>query len=130
MQGVADRIGLVVYLDHNTWVALMRGSWGKTEFPREFAALTKVVERVRSNEHIVPLSFANIYEIAGIIEPVRRANMARVQSLISASRVLRGRRRISIETLTAYIAGKHLIKHSEPGERWFLSDLWFEAAGD
>ena len=50
----------IVYLDQNAWVALARGSWDKAEFPREHAALTKVVERVRSNKIIVPLSFANI----------------------------------------------------------------------
>jgi len=120
----------IVYLDQNAWVALARASWDKTEFPREYAALTKVVERVRSNEIIVPLSFANIYETAKINDPVRRATMARAQSLISAGRVFRGRRRILTETLTAYIAGKNSIAHPAPGERWFLSDLWFEAASD
>lgn len=120
----------IVYLDQNAWVALARGSWDKAKFAREHAALTKVVERVRSNEIIVPLSFANIYETAKINDPVRRATMARVQSLISAGRVFRARRRILTETLTAYIADKHSIAYPAPGERWFLSDLWFEAAGD
>lgn len=81
----------IVYLDQNAWVALARGSWDKTEFSLEHAALTKVMERVRTNEIMVPLSFANIYETAKINDPVRRATMARAQSLISAGRVFRGR---------------------------------------
>nr|WP_047169299.1 hypothetical protein [Sphingomonas sp. Y57] len=120
----------IVYLDQNAWVALARGSWDKSEFPREHAALTKVVESVRSNEILVPLSFANIYETAKINDPVRRAMMARAQSLISRGRVFRGRRRILTETLAAYIAEKKAIEYSTPDENWFLSDLWFEGAGD
>jgi hypothetical protein len=120
----------IVYLDQNAWVALARGSWDKSEFPREHAALTKVVESVRSNEILVPLSFANIYETAKINDPVRRATMARAQSLISRGRVFRGRRRILTETLAAYIAEKKAIEYSTPDENWFLSDLWFEGAGD
>jgi hypothetical protein len=125
-----QKMSRIVYLDQNAWVALARSSWDKAKFPREHAALTKVVERVRSNEIIVPLSFANIYETAKINHPVRRATMARAQSLISAGRVFRGRRRVLAETLTAYIAGQNSFVHPAPGERWFLSDLWFEAAGD
>ncbi|HEY5712603.1 MAG TPA: hypothetical protein VIT38_11975 [Allosphingosinicella sp.] len=120
----------LVYLDQNAWVALAKGSWDKIEFPREHAALTKVVEEIRSGSIMVPLSFANIYETAKINDPVRRANMARAQSLISGGHVFRGRRRILTETLTAYLAEKFSIPHPPPEGQWFLSDLWFEAAGD
>ena len=61
----------LVYLDQNAWVALAKGSWNKIEFPREHAALTKVVEEVRSGSIMVPLSFANIYETAKINDLVR-----------------------------------------------------------
>lgn len=120
----------IVYLDQNAWVALARGSWEKAQFPREHAALAKVVELVRSKEIIVPLSFANIYETAKINNPTRRATIARAQSLISAGWVFRSRRRILTETLTAYIADKNSIARPKPSERWFLSNLWFEAAGE
>jgi len=88
------------------------------------------VERVRSKEIIVPLSFANIYETAKINDPARRVTMARAQSHISAGWVFRSRRHILIETLTAYIADKNSIARPAPSERWFLSELWFEAAGE
>lgn len=120
----------LVYLDQNAWVALAKGSWDKEEFPREHAALTRVVEGVQSGSITVPLSFANIYETLKINNPVRRTNMARVQGLISRGRVFRGRRRVLAETLTGYLASKRSIARPEPGDRWFLSDLWFEAAGD
>ena len=120
----------LVYLDQNAWVALAKGSWDKTRFPREHAALTRVVEQVRSNSIMVPLTFANIYETAKINDPVRRANLARAQALISAGCVFRSRRSILTETLTRYLAGKFSIPRLDPEEHWFLSALWFEAAGD
>ncbi|WP_287240586.1 hypothetical protein [Mesorhizobium sp.] len=39
---------------------------------------------------MVPLSFANIYETTKINDPIRRANMARTQVLISGGRVQSG----------------------------------------
>lgn len=120
----------LVFLDQNAWVALARGSWDKVEFPREHAALTKIVESVRSGSIIVPLTFANLYETSKINDPVRRANMARAQALISGGRVFRGRRRILGETLAKYIADKFSISRPAPEKYWFLSDLWFEASAD
>lgn len=120
----------LVYLDQNAWVALAKGSWDKESYPEEHAALTEVVGMVRSSSVEIPLSFGNIYETVKINVPHRRANMARAQALISGGIVFRGRRRILGETLAAYIAGKHAIDRPEPPPRWFLSDLWFEAAGD
>lgn len=79
---------------------------------------------------MVPLTFANIYETSKINDPIRRANMARAQALISGGRVFRGRRRILGETLAAYIADKLSIPRPAPEKHWFLSDLWFEAAAD
>ncbi|TGX55817.1 hypothetical protein E5A73_01425 [Sphingomonas gei] len=120
----------LLYLDQNAWVALARGAWDKASFPKEHAALSKVVEGVRAQAIAVPLSFANIYETAKINEPARRANMARTQAVISGGRVFRGRRRILGETLAAYLARHHNIARAEPDAQWFLSDLWFEAAAD
>jgi hypothetical protein len=65
-----------------------------------------------------------------INDPVRRANIGHVQAAISGGRVFRGRRRIFQETLAAHIAEKFLIPRPTPERRWFLSDLWFEAAAD
>lgn len=120
----------LIYLDQNAWVALARGAWNKVEFPKEHAALSKVIEGISSKSILVPLTFANIYETAKINDPVRRENMARTQALISGGCVFRSRRRIFNETLTAYIAGRFSISYSRPIEDWFLSEFWFEAAGD
>lgn len=120
----------IAYLDQNAWVSLARGSWDKERYPKEHAALTRVVELVQGNDIIVPLSFVNLYETSKINVPHRRANMARVQALISSGAVFRGRRRIFGETLTAYIADKRSIQRQEPPKNWFLSDLWFESVED
>jgi hypothetical protein len=120
----------LVYLDQNAWVLLAKGSWDKERFPKEYAALTKVVGMVQSGSISIPLSFANIYETSKVNVPQRRANLARTQSLISGGVVFRGRRRILAETLAAYIADRHAISRPAPPRQWFLSDLWFEAAGD
>ena len=120
----------LLYLDQNAWVALARGAWDKASFPKEHVALSKVIEGIRSQAIMVPLSFANIYETAKINDPARRANMAHTQAVISGGRVFRGRRRIFGETLTAYLARRHGISHPEPEAHWFLSDLWFESAAD
>lgn len=120
----------IVYLDQNAWVALAKGTWDKERYPQEHAALTKVVGLVQSGSATLPLSFANLYETFKVNVPHRRANLARTQSLISRGIVFRGRRRILAETLTAYIANRKAISRPAPSPRWFLSDLWFEAAGD
>jgi hypothetical protein len=120
----------IAYFDQNAWVSLARGSWDKKRYPKEHAALTRVVELVQKNDIVVPLSFANLYETSKINVPHRRANMARAQALISGGTVFRSRRRILSETLAAYIADKRSIPRQEPPKHWFLSDLWFESAGD
>jgi hypothetical protein len=120
----------IAYFDQNAWVSLARGSWDKERYPKEHAALTRVVELVRGTDIVVALSFANLYETSKINVPHRRANMARTQALISSGVVFRGRRRIFGETLAAYIAHKRAIPRQEPPQNWFLSDLWFESAGD
>jgi hypothetical protein len=120
----------IAYLDQNAWVSLARGSWDQERYPKEHSALIRIVELVRGNEIIVPLSFANLYETAKINVPHRRANMARAQALISNGVVFRSRRRILGETLAAYIANKRSIHRPEPPQNWFLSDLWFESGGD
>jgi len=120
----------IVYLDQNAWVALARGAWDKSRFPREHEALSHLVERLKSEAVAVPLSFANIYETAKINDPARRENMARTQALVSGGRVFRGRRRILAETLAAYLARHFSIPRPEPNRDWFLSDLWFEAIAD
>lgn len=120
----------LVFLDQNAWIALARGSWDKNKFPREHAALTKIVDSAQSSSIIVPLTFTNIYETSKINDPVRRQHIALTQALISGGRVFRSRRHILRETLAAYIAQKLSIPRGSPSERWFLSDLWFEAAAD
>ncbi|GGC94907.1 hypothetical protein [Chelatococcus reniformis] len=120
----------LVYLDQNAWETLAKGSWDKERYPQEHAVLTKVISMLRSGSVSVPLSFANIYETLKVNVPHRRANLARTQSLISGGIVFRGRRQILAETLAAYIADRFAISRSAPPRRWFLSDLWFEAAGD
>lgn len=120
----------IAYFDQNAWVSLARGSWDKERYPKEHAVLMKVVELVRGNDIVVPLSFANLYETSKINVPYRRANIARAQALISKGAVFRGRRRILGETLTAYIADKHSLPRRDLPQTWFLSDLWFESGGE
>lgn len=120
----------LLYLDQNAWVALARGAWDKAAFPKEHAALATVIEGIKAQAWIVPLSFTNIYETGKINDPIRRANMARTQAVISGGRVFRGRRRIFTETLASYLASQFSLSHPVPSDRWFLSDLWIEAATD
>ena len=120
----------IAYLDQNAWVILAKGSWDRERYPKEYAALTRVVELVRGNDIIVPLSFTNLYETSKINVPYRRINMARAQALISGGLFFRSRRRILVETLKAYIADKRSIPQQELSTNWLLSDLWFESAGD
>lgn len=125
-----SRVTRVLYLDQNAWVALARGASDKASFPREHAALSKVIEGVQSQAIIAPLPLTNIYETAKINNPARRINMALTQAMISGGRVFRSRRRILEETLTSYLARYHNIQRPEPKAHWFLSDLWFESAAD
>lgn len=111
-------------------MTLAKGSWDKERHPVEHAALTRVVEMARSGSIKVPLSFTNIYETQKINVPERRAAMALAQSLISGGIVFRGRRRILAETLKSYLAERCGMSHPAPPDGWFLSNLWFEAAGD
>jgi hypothetical protein len=120
----------ILYLDQNAWVALSRGAWDKAEFAREHAALSLVIDGIRTCGLAVPLSFTNIYETAKINDPGRRLNMARTQSVMSGGKVFRGRRRIFFETLTSYLAERFSLERAPLPERWFLSNLWFEAAAD
>lgn len=120
----------LAFFDQNAWIALSKGHFDKVKFPNEHAALTKIVEAVKSGSINVPLTFANIYETSKINDPIRRANLAHVQALVSGGCVFRGRRSILRETLAAYIADKLSIHRTVPNNNWFLSDLWFEAAAD
>jgi len=120
----------ILYLDQNAWVSLARGASNKPSYPQDRARLVKVVEALRRNDWVVPLSFANIYETLKINDSVRRANIARTQVTLSKGQVFRGRRRILGETLTKYLADKFTITRAPLDEHWFLSDLWFEAVAD
>jgi hypothetical protein len=101
VEGVRSSMARLVFLDQNTWVVLARGAWDESKYPREHAALTKIVEGVKAELIKVPLTFSNIYETTKINVPDRRANMARTQSLISDGRVFRSRRAIFEETLSS-----------------------------
>ena len=120
----------IVYLDQNAWVILAKGSWDKERYPQEHTALTKVVGMVQAGSIKIPLSFTNIYETSKVNVPHRRANLARTQAVLSGGIVFRGRRRILSETLAAHLADRCKINRPAPQRQWFLSDLWFEAAGD
>ncbi|MCH2394634.1 hypothetical protein [Oceanibaculum sp.] len=120
----------IVYLDQNAWIELAKGSWEKERYPKEYEALAKVVDLVRSGSIVVPLTFANIYETLKTNVPGRRVNLALVQSLISGGWVFRGRRRVFTETLAAYLATKSEILRPDLPQSWFLSDVWLEAVAD
>ena len=120
----------ILYLDQNAWIALAKGVWDRIEYPREHAALSVVIEALHSRGLLVPLSYANIYETAKINDPSRRRHLAIVQSTISGGRVFRSRSRILSETLKQYLAAYFSLSLDPLPERWFLSDLWFEAAAE
>jgi hypothetical protein len=120
----------ILYLDQNAWVAPARAAWDKAEYPREHATLAIVIDAIKTHGLIVPLTFTNLYETMKINDPVRRANMAHTQAVISNGRVFRGRRRILADTLSAYLASQFSLSYPTPAEHWFLSDVWFEAVAD
>lgn len=119
-----------IFLDQNAWISLTQGASNREKFPRENAALVKIVECVASNEFIVPLTFANIYETSKINDRDRREKIALTQAHISGGKVFRSRRRIFKDTLARLLAEEHSIPYPEPEPLWFLSDLWFESAAD
>lgn len=120
----------ILYLDQNAWIALARGAWDRNDYPGEHQALTEVIAAIKQNELIVPLSFANMYETMKVNDRARRINLARVQAVVSGGRVFRGRRRILIDTLRAYLCSRFGLAPDPPIEGWFLSGLWLEAAAD
>lgn len=120
----------LVYFDQNVWIALAKGAWDMQRYPQEHAVFCRVVEMVQSDSVKVILSNTNIYETFKINDPVRRKNLALLQTLISGGIVFRGRRSILAETLAEHIANEYAICRGRPTKYWFLSDLWFEAAGD
>jgi hypothetical protein len=122
--------GPIVYLDQNAWIALARGAWDKSAHPAEHEALVTLIAGIKQNGLIVPLSFANLYETMKVNIPDRRLNLARVQAVISEGRVFRGRRRILADTLRDYLAARFDLARTPAADRWFLSDLWLEAAAD
>jgi hypothetical protein len=120
----------ILYLDQNAWVALAHAVWDKSEHPREYQALATIVDAIETDGLIVPLTFPNIYETQKINDPIRRANMAYTQSVISRGQVFRGRRRILEETLTALLSSHFGLPAPAQAEHWFLSDLWFESVAE
>lgn len=120
----------ILYLDQNAWIALAKGASDSSAYPAEYAALACVIRALQADRIAVPLSFANIYETAKVNDPVRRMHLAGVQSTISRGQVIRGRRRILEETVLRHIAGRLSLEVPPLPDGWFLSDLWFESAGD
>lgn len=120
----------ILYVDQNAWIALAQGAWDAAAHPAEHAALTLIIRALQADRIAVPLSFANIYETAKVNDPVRRTHLASVQSTISRGHVIRSRRRILEETVLRHIADRLSLEVPPLSDGWFLSDLWFEAAGD
>jgi hypothetical protein len=121
---------VLLYLDQNAWVSLARGAWDKDAYPKEYAALSVVIDAIRMRELLVPLSFTNIYETYKINDPKRRIHMANLQATISCGKVFRSRRRIFTETVSTYLASRFELPNVAPEGHWFLSGLWFEATAD
>ena len=126
----AGRSSRILYLDQNAWIALARGAWDKSAHPAEHRALATLIDGIKQHGLIVPLSFANMYETMKVNIPARRLNLARFQAVISSGRVFRGRRRILADTVREYLATHFELARPRPPDRWFLSDLWLEAAAD
>ena len=120
----------IIYFDQNAWIALAKGAWDKARYQDEHTTLLHVIELVHYRGYVVPLSFTNIYETAKINDPVRRATLARVQSVVSGGRVFRSRRRILSESLVEFLSERYSLRGSTKAEDWFLSNLWFEAVAD
>lgn len=120
----------VLYLDQNAWIALARGAWDKTEYPREHATLTVVIEALKAGYIVAPLSFTNQYETMKVDIPVRRAHLAHVQVTISGGKVLRARRQILEVMLLRRISEATSVPAPAVSGDWFLSDLWFETVAE
>jgi hypothetical protein len=120
----------ILYLDQNAWIALAQGASDSLRHPDQYAALKRIIDAVKANLIVVPLSFSNIYETSKINNLARRIHLSRVQSTISNGVVIRGRRRILQETLIHHFASKFGIKIQKLSDNWFLSDLWFESVSD
>ncbi|UDF04063.1 hypothetical protein [Asticcacaulis sp. AND118] len=119
-----------IYLDQNAWVALAKGAWDKTTYPREHAALVMIGQAVEAGSIRTPLSFTNQYETMKVNVPQQRLNLALTQASLSGGRVFRGRRRILTETLSSYLADRMGIERVPPSPDWYLSDIFFEAVAD
>ncbi|HET9639598.1 MAG TPA: hypothetical protein VFP12_10355 [Allosphingosinicella sp.] len=120
----------ILYLDQNAWVAIARGAWDKSAYPREHSALAVLVEAIKAHGLIVPLTFTNLYETMKINDHSRRSAMAYAQATVSRGQVFRGRRRIFQETLSFYLANHFGLPKAGSSEHWFLSDVWFESVAD
>lgn len=120
----------ILYLDQNAWIALAQGAWDKERYPHQHEALVRVGNAVKDGKVAAPLTFSSIYETMKVNDPVRRAHLARTQAILSGGQVLRGRRAILTETMSAFLADRLDLVRQGPAEGWFLSNLWIEAAAD
>lgn len=120
----------ILFLDQNAWIALAQGSWDRTDYPRQHAALTVIAEALEAKRIIVPLSFANIYETHKINDPIRRGHLARVQATISGGMVFRSRRHIFERLLIRHLSYRLGLGVADLPADWFLTPFFFEAASD
>ncbi len=118
----------IIYLDQNQWIRLAKAQANPETDARATLIGARLENALKNNSVCLPLTAANIYETFKINDPVRRENLAFLQSGLSQGMVFVGRReRLTreIANFTREVCG--LSPLLERSRNWFLSDLFFEA---
>ena len=119
-----------IYLDQNQWIALARAIKYPKERPELEELPDRIISELNSNRIIIPITFTNIYETQKINSPIRRRDIALVQSIFSRGLVFRGRQqRNEMELKNAILK----LSRQPPQfleNDWFISKIFFESVGE
>ena len=121
---------LILYLDQNKWIELVRAVKSPDDFSAQYAVLEALVEEAKAGRLLVPLTATNLYETHKVDIPERRKHLAWVQATLSQGMVFRGRyKRLEVEIIDLLRARSGL--EALPREAyWFLSNVFFEATAE
>lgn len=117
----------VVFLDQNKWIELARAITGSNGQACPQGLVDQVRKAVETNQLVLPLTAANIYETHKVNKPERRHNLAFLQATLSRGMVLRGRQKRLTTEIAAVLAACCNIARPELDDRWFLSKVFLEA---
>lgn len=120
----------IAYLDQNKWIELARAVKRPADYPRLQPLLRYLGENADAGRVVLPLTSANIYETHKVQNPSRRCDLAIVQCAFSKGFVIRGRQRRLTTELGIVLADCCGLDPPAQPERWFLSNVFFEAVID